>query len=254
MAAKYGIVVFPGTYSDTDWYYAIADILGESAGVIFHKETSVAGYDCLVLPGGFSYGDYLRPGAIARFSPVMEAVVEFSRLGGPVIGSCNGFQILCESGLLPGALLRNASLKFQCQQQFVRVEQAVRPFASTMAPGDVLSTPIAHGDGNYFIDDGALEHLEANGQIAFRYCDALGQVTSASNPNGSKANIAGVTNKSGNVLGFMPHPERAVDAEVGGTDGLLILRSIQAYLDTPGAEIPRVVPNSPAPVKWDYST
>ena len=238
MAAKYGIVVFPGTYSDTDWLHAIVDVLGESAGIIFHKETRIAGYDCLVLPGGFSYGDYLRPGAIARFSPVMEAVIEFSKSGGPVLGSCNGFQILCESGLLPGALIRNASLQFRCQQQFVRVEQAALPFTSVMSPGDVLSSPIAHGDGNYFVDDRALEHLEANGQIAFRYCDASGQVTSAANPNGSKANIAGVTNEAGNVLGFMPHPERVVEAEIGGTDGLLILRSIQEYLDKRGAPKP----------------
>ena len=231
MAAKYGIVVFPGTYSDTDWLHAMVNVLGESVTLIFHKETTVAGHDCLILPGGFSFGDYLRPGAIARFSPVMEAVVEFSKLGGPVLGSCNGFQILCESGLLPGALIRNTSLQFRCQQQFVRVEQAAQPFASFMFPGDVLSIPIAHGDGNYFVDDEALERLEANGQIAFRYCDALGQITPFANPNGSKANIAGVTNEAGNVLGFMPHPERAVEVGIGGTDGLLILRSIQEYLD-----------------------
>ena len=226
MSARFAIVVFPGTWSDADWHAAIVDVLGEDAEYVFHKETSLAQFDCVVLPGGFSYGDYLRPGAIARFSPVMQSVIEFARSGGPVIGSCNGFQVLCESGLLPGALMRNRSLQFRCQPQHVRVERAEAPFTSLASQGDVLSIPISHGDGNYFADDATLERLEANGQIALRYCTADGVVDSSANPNGSRANIAGVTNEAGNVLGMMPHPERVVEPELGGVDGLVIMRSI----------------------------
>ncbi len=227
MSTKYAIVVFPGTWSERDWHAAIADVLGETAEYVFHKETGLSGADCVVLPGGFSYGDYLRPGAIARFSPIMEAVADFANAGGPVIGSCNGFQVLCESGLLPGALMRNGSLEFRCQTQHLRVERAAAPFTSLAEPGDVLSIPISHGDGNYHADDETLARLEANGQIAFRYCTADGDVTDDANPNGSRANIAGITNEAGNVLGLMPHPERAVEAALGGTDGLVVLRSIQ---------------------------
>ena len=228
MSTKYAIVVFPGTWSERDWHAAIADVLGESAELVFHKEQDLSGADCVVLPGGFSYGDYLRPGAIARFSPIMGAVADFAKAGGPVIGSCNGFQVLCESGLLPGALMRNGSLQFRCQEQHLRVERAVAPFTSLAKAGDVLSIPISHGDGNYYADDETLARLEANGQIAFRYCTAEGEVTEDANPNGSRANIAGITNEAGNVLGLMPHPERAVEAALGGTDGLVVLRSIQA--------------------------
>ena len=227
MSTKYAIVVFPGTWSERDWHAAIADVLGESAELVFHKEQDLSGADCVVLPGGFSYGDYLRPGAIARFSPIMGAVADFAKAGGPVIGSCNGFQVLCESGLLPGALMRNGSLQFRCQEQHLRVERAVAPFTSLAKAGDVLSIPISHGDGNYYADDETLARLEANGQIAFRYCTAEGEVTEDANPNGSRANIAGITNEAGNVLGLMPHPERAVEAALGGTDGLVVLRSIQ---------------------------
>ena len=226
MSARFAIVVFPGTWSDADWHAAIVDVLGEDAEYVFHKETSLAQFDCVVLPGGFSYGDYLRPGAIARFSPVMQSVIEFARSGGPVIGSCNGFQVLCESGLLPGALMRNRGLQFRCQPQHVRVERAVAPFTSLASQGDVLSIPVSHGDGNYFADDATLERLEANGQIALRYCTEDGVVDSGANPNGSRANIAGVTNEAGNVLGMMPHPERVVEPELGGVDGLVIMRSI----------------------------
>ena len=226
MSARFAIVVFPGTWSDADWHAAIVDVLGEDAEYVFHKETSLAQFDCVVLPGGFSYGDYLRPGAIARFSPVMQSVIEFARSGGPVIGSCNGFQVLCESGLLPGALMRNRSLQFRCQPQHVRVERAEAPFTSLASQGDVLSIPISHGDGNYFADDATLERLDANGQIALRYCTEDGVVDSSANPNGSRANIAGVTNEAGNVLGMMPHPERVVEPELGGVDGLVIMRSI----------------------------
>ncbi|MCH7656343.1 MAG: phosphoribosylformylglycinamidine synthase subunit PurQ [Chloroflexi bacterium] len=230
MATKYAIVVFPGTWSERDWHAAIADVLGESAELVFHKEQDLSGADCVVLPGGFSYGDYLRPGAIARFSPIMGAVADFAKAGGPVIGSCNGFQVLCESGLLPGALMRNGSLQFRCQEQHLRVERAVAPFTSLAKAGDVLSIPISHGDGNYYADDETLARLEANGQIAFRYCTAEGEVTEDANPNGSRANIAGITNEAGNVLGLMPHPERAVEDALGGTGGLVVLRSLQEAL------------------------
>ena len=230
MAARYGIVVFPGTWSDTDWREAVV-VLGAESEYVFHKETDVSRFDCLIIPGGFSYGDYLRPGAIARFSPVMRAVVDFANAGGPVLGSCNGFQVLCESGLLPGALMRNASLEFRCQPQHLLVERAVAPFTSLARQGDVLSIPVSHGDGNYFVDDATLMRMEANGQIAFRYCAEDGQLTPDANPNGSRANIAGVTNEAGNVLGLMPHPERVVEAALGaGTDGLKILRSIDEAL------------------------
>ena len=230
MATKYAIVVFPGTWSERDWHAAITDVLGESAELVFHKEHDLSGADCVVLPGGFSYGDYLRPGAIARFSPIMGAVADFAKAGGPVIGSCNGFQVLCESGLLPGALMRNGSLQFRCQEQHLRVERAVAPFTSLAKAGDVLSIPISHGDGNYYADDETLARLEANGQIAFRYCTAEGEVTEDANPNGSRANIAGITNEAGNVLGLMPHPERAVEDAIGGTGGLVVLRSLQEAL------------------------
>ncbi len=230
MSARYAIVVFPGTWSDVDWHAAVTGVLGESAEYVFHKQTDLSGYDCVVLPGGFSYGDYLRPGAIARFSPVMQAVVEFANEGGPVIGSCNGFQVLCESGLLPGALMRNRSLQFRCQTQHLRVEHAAAPFTSLAREGDVLSIPISHGDGNYYADDATLASLEASGQIVFRYCTAEGELTEEANPNGSRANIAGITNAAGNVLGLMPHPERAVEAALGSTDGLVVLRSVQEAL------------------------
>ena len=230
MALKFGIVVFPGTWSDVDWYHAIRDALGEHAEYVFHKQESLKGFDCIVMPGGFSYGDYLRPGAIASKSPVMRAVEDFARSGGPIIGSCNGFQVLCEAGLLPGALLRNNHMQFRCQAQYIRVERAAAPFTSLAREGDVLAIPISHGDGNYFVDDRTLAEMEANGQIAFRYCDAQGRVTEDANPNGSRANIAGVTNATGNVLGMMPPPERAVEAALGSTDGLVLLRSIAEAL------------------------
>ena len=223
---RFGIVVFPGTWSETDCYHAVRDALGEQAEYVWHKETSVAGFDCLVLPGGFSYGDYLRPGAIARFSPVMPAVVEFASRGGLVIGICNGFQILCEAGLLPGALMRNSHLQFRCQWANLRVENAATSFTNQAKAGDVLRIPISHGDGNYFADDETLAALEANGQVVFRYCAADGSLDLSANPNGSRSHIAGIVNRAGNVLGMMPHPERAVEAALGGTDGLVVLRSM----------------------------
>jgi phosphoribosylformylglycinamidine synthase len=226
MTSRFAIVVFPGTWSDVDWHHALTNVLGADAEYVFHKQTDLSGFDGVVVPGGFSYGDYLRPGAIARFSPVMPAIVDFARAGGPVIGSCNGFQILCESGLLPGALLRNQSLQFRCHPQHMLLERASAPFTSLARAGDVLSIPVSHGDGNYFADDATLERLEAHAQVAFRYCDAAGAVTDTANPNGSRANIAGVTNEAGNVLGLMPHPERVVEQELGGTDGLILMRSM----------------------------
>ena len=226
MAPRFAIVVFPGTWSDVDWHNALAGVLNTDADYVFHKQTDLSGFDAVVVPGGFSYGDYLRPGAIARFSPVMRSLIEFANAGGPVIGSCNGFQILCEAGLLPGALMRNQSLQFRCQPQHLLVERASAPFTSLAQPGDVISIPVSHGDGNYYVDDSTLERMEANGQIVMRYCTAEGDVSEAANPNGSRANIAGVCNEDGNVFGLMPHPERVVETELGGTDGLVIMRSM----------------------------
>ncbi|MCX6022743.1 MAG: phosphoribosylformylglycinamidine synthase subunit PurQ, partial [Chloroflexi bacterium] len=195
---RFGVVVFPGTWSERDCHHVLDKVMGQDAGFVWHKETSVAGYDALILPGGFSYGDYLRPGAIARFSPVMAAVAEFASAGGPVIGICNGFQILCEAGLLPGALMRNRHLQFRCQWTNLRTERTDSAWTAACAPGQVLRVPISHGDGNYFADPATLADLEANGQVAFRYCEPDGSITPDANPNGSLNNIAGITNRAGN--------------------------------------------------------
>lgn len=227
---KFGIVVFPGSNCDWDVYWAVRSGLGEEADFLWHKEESIPGdIDCVVLPGGFSYGDYLRSGAIARFAPIMGAVARFAREGGLVLGICNGFQILCEAGLLPGAFLRNRNLRFICRSVYVRVERADTPFTHVLQPGAVLRLPIAHGEGNYYVEPSVLQRLERNGQILFRYCNADGQTIEAANPNGSVAHIAGVLNPGGNVLGMMPHPERACEALLGGSDGLLVFRSLQRY-------------------------
>ena len=223
---RFGIIVFPGTWSDGDCYHAVHDTLGQEAGYVWHRETSVSGYDCLVLPGGFSYGDYLRPGAIARFSPIMAAVTQFASQGGPVLGICNGFQVLCEAGLLPGVLMRNRHLQFRCQWVHLRVESTATPFTGSLAAGEVLHIPISHGDGNYYADDETLAELEAQGRVVFRYCTAAGEPTDEANPNGSRGHIAGIANAAGNVVGMMPHPERAVEEALGGTDGLRILQSV----------------------------
>tara|TARA_B100000519_G_C14253778_1_gene443922 strand:+ start:1049 stop:1678 length:630 start_codon:yes stop_codon:yes gene_type:complete len=207
--------------------------MGLNAEYVFHKQTNLHEFDCLVIPGGFSYGDYLRPGAIARFSPVMGSLIKFANAGGPVVGSCNGFQVLCEAGLLPGALIRNKSLEFRCQSQNLRVVNNNSPFTSELGIDEVLSLPISHGDGNYFVDEQTLAQMESNGQIAFQYCNSDGEITDESNPNGSVSNIAGVTNESGNVLGLMPHPERVVEQILGGTDGLKLLASINNFLSRP---------------------
>jgi phosphoribosylformylglycinamidine synthase subunit PurQ / glutaminase len=223
---KFGIVVFPGSNCDYDAYYACKKIMRQDAVFLWHKDSSLQDVDVVVLPGGFSYGDYLRCGAIARFSPIMKEVVGFAGEGGAVVGICNGFQILVEAGLLPGVLLRNASLRFICKYVNLKVDNAGTRFTNGCQLGEVLALPVAHGDGNYFTDSGTLARLEANGQIAFRYCDDQGQVTDEANPNGSLGNIAGIVNEYGNVLGMMPHPERAVDPLLRHTDGQKIFHSI----------------------------
>ena len=228
---EFGIIVFPGTWSDTDCYTAVTDSLRQEARYVWHKDTDLSGLDCLIVPGGFSYGDYLRPGAIARFSPVMPAVQRFADNGGLVIGICNGFQILCEAGMLQGVLTRNSHLQFRCQWINLRVESSDSPFTNRCDVGDVLAVPISHGEGNYYADDATLDALEENGQVIFRYSDSNGSVTKASNPNGSRRNIAGIANREGNVMGMMPHPERCCDPLVGGTDGLAIFRSILDFTE-----------------------
>jgi phosphoribosylformylglycinamidine synthase len=223
---KFGVVVFPGSNCDHDAYYALGQVLHQPVEFLWHQSEQVSGFDAILLPGGFSYGDYLRTGAIARFSPVMRAVEKFARCGGLVLGICNGFQILCEAGLLPGVLQRNAGLRFVCRQVHIRVETTDTPFTAAATPGQVLQIPIAHGEGNYFCDAAMLADLERNHQIVFRYTTPDGREEAAANPNGSLANIAGVCNRERNVLGLMPHPERAVEAALGSDDGLVIFRSL----------------------------
>lgn len=225
----FGVVVFPGSNCDHDAYYAVKKVLGQDAVFLWHKEADLKGVDVVVLPGGFSYGDYLRCGAIARFSPVMKEVVRFANRGGTVIGICNGFQILLEAGLLPGVLLRNSSLRFVCKYVYCRVENADTRFTNQCSPGSVLAIPVAHGDGNYFTDGETLRRLDGNGQIVLRYCTPDGLVTAEANPNGSMGNIAGIINDAGNVLGMMPHPERASDPLLRHTDGQRLFQSIVAY-------------------------
>jgi len=224
----FAVIQFPGSNDDRDMQRAIRYALGAEAALVWHKETALPpDTRAVLLPGGFSYGDYLRCGAMARFSPVMAAVRRFADAGGPVLGTCNGFQVLCESGLLPGALLRNGGLDFVCDPELcVRVEQAAAPFTSRATAGQVLTIPIKHGEGRFSIESDALAQLEANGQVVLRYCDANGKVSDAANPNGSIANIAGVRNAAGNVMGLMPHPEHAADPLTGRTDGLVILGSL----------------------------
>lgn len=227
-----GVVVFPGSNCDHDCEHVFKDVLGQSVQMIWHKEASLKGLDAVVLPGGFSYGDYLRTGAIARFSPVMGAVKDFAKDGGVVIGICNGFQILLEAGLLPGAMLRNKSLHFICKDAYVRVENAATAFTGSCKPGQVLKIPIAHADGNYYTDPVTLAAVQANAQIVLRYCTPEGKVTPEANPNGSLDNIAGIINAEGNVLGMMPHPERCAEEMLGNEDGRLILASMVEGLHT----------------------
>ena len=223
---KFGIVTFPGSNCDYDTYQAVVETLGEEAVLLWHKDHELQGSDVVILPGGFSYGDYLRPGAIARFSPIMQEVVQHADRGGPVICICNGFQIACEAGLLPGALLRNASLKFVCAPIHLRVESNDSLFTSRYERGQSIVLPIAHGDGRYSADDETLDRLEGEGRVVFRYAPSVLEAEEAYNPNGSMRDIAGIVNGAGNVLGMMPHPERAVDALLGSADGLPLFESI----------------------------
>ncbi len=223
---KFGIVVFPGTWSDRDTHHAVSGVLGQDAEYIWHGDEKLDQFDAIVLPGGFSYGDFLRCGAIARFSPVMEAVTAFAERGGPVIGICNGFQVLCESGLLPGVLMRNDHLEFRCIWTDLRVENSSTIFTSASIEGQTLHIPMSHGEGNYQADADTIKRLEDNGQVVFRYADTNGNVTPDINPNGSINNIAGIVNEHGNVLGMMPHPEKACEKLIGGDDGNVIFTSI----------------------------
>ena len=232
---KFAIVVFPGSNCDHDAYHAAKHVLGQQAEFVWHKDTNLNGADVVVLPGGFSHGDYLRTGAIARFSPVMTSVAEFARQGGPVLGVCNGFQILLEAGLLPGAMLRNRDLKFHCEHVHVRVEQTDTPFTSRATTGQVLRIPIAHGEGNYYADPAVVRDLETAGRVVFRYCDPGGQVTDTANPNGSVNNIAGICNEGRNVVGLMPHPERACEPALGSGDGRMLFESVVSALTAQGA-------------------
>jgi phosphoribosylformylglycinamidine synthase len=223
---RVAVIQFPGSNCDTDCQAALSSFKGVRAEIVWHKEISLAGYDAVVLPGGFSYGDYLRCGSIARFSPIMGVVREVANAGVLVLGICNGFQILCEAGLLPGTLLRNNRLLFRCENLHLRVENSGTPFTSVLHRGQVLEIPIAHGEGNYFADPETLNQMETNGQILVRYCNASGNVTAEANPNGSLGNIAGICSHGRNVFGLMPHPERACESILGGTDGRGIFQSM----------------------------
>ncbi|CAN5213663.1 phosphoribosylformylglycinamidine synthase subunit PurQ [soil metagenome] len=228
---KFGVVVFPGSNCDRDTVHVLQDVMGFETRTIFHKETSLEGFkpgDCIVLPGGFSYGDYLRSGAIARFSPVMEAVIKFADEGGYVIGICNGFQVLCEAGLLPGALLRNRNQQFICRNIYMRTETTRSAVTNTLEVGQVLQIPIAHAEGRYYADADTLATIQKNDQVLFRYCDANGLVNDSTNVNGALDNIAGITNATRNVFGMMPHPERASESVLGNTDGRAIFESLKA--------------------------
>jgi phosphoribosylformylglycinamidine synthase I len=227
---KFGIIVFPGSNCDHDAYHVISKQVGQPVDFIWHKDTDLRSYDAVIIPGGFSYGDYLRAGALARFSPVMESVKKFAASGRLVLGICNGFQILCEAGLLPGALIRNSDLHYICEHVHVRVETTDTPFTNEMSRGSVLRLPIAHAEGNYVCDDATLMELQQEDRIVFRYCDAQGNVTETANPNGSRDNIAGICNGSRNVLGLMPHPERACEDLLGSTDGREVFSSLAATL------------------------
>jgi phosphoribosylformylglycinamidine synthase I len=233
---KFAVVVFPGSNCDHDADYVARDVLGQESLLVWHKDTSLHGADVVVLPGGFAHGDYLRTGAIARFSPIMTEVRRFAEDGGPVIGICNGFQVLLETGLLPGGMLRNRSLQYQCEHVFVRVEHADTPFTAACLERQTLRIPIAHGEGNYYAEPDVIAGLEVDRRVVFRYCDAAGGVTDAANPNGSVASIAGICNAGRNVVGLMPHPERACETVLGSADGLVVFESvISAVARTAGA-------------------
>jgi phosphoribosylformylglycinamidine synthase I len=229
---RVAVAVFPGTWSERDFAHVATTVLGWETRLVWHAETDLGSPDAVVLPGGFAHGDHLRTGAIARFSPIMRGVEAFAAAGGPVIGSCNGFQVLTEAGLLPGALMRNDHLEFRCDWQSLRVErpEAAPAWLGDLADGEVIDLPISHGEGRYVADPETLDALESAGRVVLRYCDAEGAVTAAANPNGSERGIAGIVNEAGNVLGLMPHPERAAEDEVGGSDGLRLFRSLERWL------------------------
>ena len=226
---KFGVVVFPGSNCDQDCFYVIKHILDQPVQYIWHKDKYIDNYDCIILPGGFSYGDYLRTGAIAKFSPVMNLIMDFAHKGGMVIGICNGFQILLEAGLLPGAMLRNKNIHFICKHVYIKTENSDAIFTNSCKKGQILKIPIAHNEGCYYIDEEGRRELEANRQIVFRYCDKYGIVSDECNPNGAIDNIAGIINKKGNVLGMMPHPERSSEPILGSSDGLFIFNSIMKW-------------------------
>lgn len=232
--ATFGVITFPGSNCDHDAYHALAHVMEAETRFIWHKDTDLSGLDLLLIPGGFSYGDYLRSGAIARFSPVMQSVVEYADRGGPVLGICNGFQILLEAGLLPGAMLHNRELRFVCKQAHIRCEENDTLFTGSVEKGQVLQIPVAHGEGNYFTDEENLKAMQDHRQIVFRYCTPGGEVTPESNFNGSVDNIAGICNRQRNVLGMMPHPERAVEQAIGSDDGKLLFESILNELSVAG--------------------
>ncbi|HEY3026881.1 MAG TPA: phosphoribosylformylglycinamidine synthase subunit PurQ [Pyrinomonadaceae bacterium] len=227
---KFGVIVFPGSNCDHDAYHVISKHVGQPVDFIWHRDTDLSSYDAVIIPGGFSYGDYLRAGALARFSPVMTSVQQFAAQGRFVLGVCNGFQILCEAGLLPGALIRNRDLHFICDHVHVRVESSDTPFTNELSRGSVLHIPIAHAEGNYVCDDATLAELKREDRVIFRYCDERGETTDAANPNGSRDNIAGICNQARNVLGLMPHPERACEDLLGSSDGRDIFRSLAGTL------------------------
>jgi len=235
MPVRFGVVVFPGSNCDHDAYHAAKHVMEQEARFIWHEEAQVGDVDAVVVPGGFSYGDYLRSGAIARFSPIMKDVVRFAEEGGLVLGICNGFQILCEAGLLPGTLLRNESLRFVSKPTTLRVENADTPFTGTLREGQVLTVPVAHGEGRYYAEDEVLDRLETDGRVLFRYSTPDGAITDGANPNGSVRNVAGIVNDGGNVCGIMPHPERCVEAMIGGTDGRHIFESIIEHVEAVAA-------------------
>jgi phosphoribosylformylglycinamidine synthase len=233
---NFAVLQFPASNCDQDALHVVKTVLGQSARFVWHKENSLAGFDAVIVPGGFSYGDYLRTGAIARFSPIMQAVQAFAAMGGPVLGICNGFQILCEAGLLPGALIRNRSLQFRCEHIFLKTAAHDSPFTGKIPDGKVLRLPIAHGEGCYFADDATLDKLQAGRQILWEYVNAAGEAAGRSNPNGSLRNIAGICNEARNVAGLMPHPERASEPLLGSADGLLIFESLLSWLQAKVAQ------------------
>src|SRR6185295_12642224 len=239
---RFGIVVFPGSNCDEDAFHAAKSVFGQDAEYLWHKDTDLKGADVVILPGGFAHGDYLRTGAMARFSPIMGAVRAFADRGGPVLGICNGFQVLLEAGMLPGAMLRNRDLKFHCEHVNIRVEQTDTPFTLACRPGQVLRIPIAHGEGNYYAAPDVVARLERNRQIIFRYTNADGVATRDSNPNGSVANVAGICNEQRNVVGLMPHPERACELAIGSADGLVVYESaLNAVVNGVGDDFSRTV-------------